>query len=109
MRFRAADRETAGEIHRGLGVIIRVNRDGLAFIEDSVSGQRYVFTFDKVHGFAGESAKDTGIQLGARVVFTASANRVRCVRILGRSFIGPKHEEISDDSRRLVGPQHTTI
>lgn len=56
------------EIHQG--VVIRINRFGLGIIEEEPSTTRYVFTFDKIRGYRGESPREIGLKVGTWVEFT---------------------------------------
>ena len=63
------------------GTIIRVNPVGLAYTEDLESKDIYSFTFDKIEGYRGESAKELGLIRGSRVAFSSLDGVVRSVRI----------------------------
>lgn len=54
------------------GTITRLNkRAGLMFIRVD-SGVIYPATFDKIRGYRGESARELGLIVGARVMFRTS-------------------------------------
>jgi len=55
------------------GVILRVNEQGLGIVKDTQSEEQFVFTFDKITGYRGESAQELGLIVGAHVQFNASA------------------------------------
>lgn len=56
------------------GVILRVNEQGLGIVKDTQSEEQFVFTFDKITGYRGESAQELGLIVGAPVQFNATAD-----------------------------------
>lgn len=56
------------------GVILRVNEQGLGIVKDTQSEEQFVFTFDKITGYRGESAREIGVTVGASVQFNATAD-----------------------------------
>lgn len=52
------------------GQILRVNKNGLLFLEDLVSRQRFSSTFDRIRGYSGETARELGLRAGLQVEFT---------------------------------------
>lgn len=64
---------------RNLGVVIRVNRWGLGFIEECVSRRRFVFTFEKIEGYTGETLRELALRAGDRIEFIASADEIECI------------------------------
>ena len=64
------------------GRVARVNPAGLCFVEEVDSKEIYCFRFDKVEGYAGQTAKELGLRLGKVVEFTTGADHlVRCVKL----------------------------
>ena len=62
--------------------VARVNPVGLCFVEEIYSKQIYCFQFDKVDGYAGQTAKELGLRLGKVVDFTIDAQHlVRHVKL----------------------------
>jgi excisionase family DNA binding protein len=55
--------------------ILSVDNEGLACLEDA-SGRRYAFTFDKIRGYHGETAREIGLRVGAHVYFEASGDQI---------------------------------
>lgn len=55
------------------GVILRVNEQGLGIVKDTQSEEQFVFTFDKITGYRGESAQELGLVTGAHVQFNSTA------------------------------------
>lgn len=56
------------------GKVLRVNEAGLGIVEDERSRQQFVFTFDKIRGYRGESPREIGLRAGAHVRFSATAD-----------------------------------
>ncbi len=68
------------ENHRG--TVARVNPVGLCFVEEVDSKQIYCFQFDKIDGYAGQTAKELGLRSGKLVEFTTDAHHlVRHVKL----------------------------
>jgi len=63
------------------GVVLRMSADGLVYIQEEPSGRSYVFTFDKIREYRGQSAQELGLRRGTRLTFDVSGDRVRCVRL----------------------------
>ena len=61
------------------GVIIRINRFGLAIVEENQSRTHYVFTFDKIRGFTGQSPKKIGIFVGRKVAMSLNGDKITSV------------------------------
>jgi hypothetical protein len=59
------------------GVIVKVNKDGLGFLEEDGTKFRFAFTFDKISGYKGESAMELGLYPGVRVRFAAHRHKIR--------------------------------
>lgn len=55
------------------GVILRINEQGLGIVKDSKSQEQFVFTFDKIAGYRGESAQELGLKAGVHVHFNSTA------------------------------------
>ncbi len=58
------------------GTVARVNPVGLCFVEEIYSKEIYCFQFDKVDGYAGQTAKELGLRLGKVVDFTTDAHHL---------------------------------
>ena len=68
------------ENHRG--TVARVNPVGLCFVEEIDSKQIYCFQFDKIDGYAGQTAMELGLRSGTVVEFTTDAHHlVRHVKL----------------------------
>ncbi|MEA2490168.1 MAG: hypothetical protein QOH21_1960 [Acidobacteriota bacterium] len=63
------------------GIITRVEDFGLGFIRTADNGALYVFTFDKIAGYRGESARALDLRAGRHVTFAVEDGRVRDVHI----------------------------
>jgi hypothetical protein len=63
------------------GVVFRTSVDGLVYIQEDASGRPYVFTFDKILEYRGQSAQELGLHRGTRVTFDLSEGRIRCVSL----------------------------
>jgi len=60
--------------HRGK--IVRIEGDGTGFVKDSEADKAYIFTFDKIPGYRGESIREIarrGIKVGASVTVTTAS------------------------------------
>ena len=68
-------------IERRKGVIIRINEQGLGIVKDTQSQEQYVFTFDKITGYQGQSAQELGLVAGTHVRFSYKAGKVESVQI----------------------------
>lgn len=55
------------------GVIVRINEQGLGIVEASESHEQFAFSFDKISGYRGQSAREMGLKTGAQVRFDSSA------------------------------------
>ena len=55
------------------GIILRINEQGLGIVKDIQSEEQFVFTFDKIAGYRGESAQELGLVAGAHVQFNSTA------------------------------------
>jgi hypothetical protein len=64
------------------GIIVRLDRLGLAEVKTIDDGRVYPFTFDKILSYRGESAGELGLRLGAQVKFLADEGKVSDVEIL---------------------------
>ena len=49
------------------GIILRINEQGLGIMKDAQSQEQFVFTFDKITGYRGESAQELGLKAGVHV------------------------------------------
>jgi hypothetical protein len=84
MKYRREAAVPDGEIRRlpeklTTGVVVKLNEDGLGFLEEEGSKSRFAFTFDKIVGYKGESALELGLYPGVRVRFSVHQEKVRCV------------------------------
>ena len=70
------DRSTEKE-----GIIIRVNRFGLAIVEENQSRFHYVFTFDKIRGYMGQYPKEIGIFVGRKVAMSLNGDKIISVTL----------------------------
>ena len=58
------------------GVVIKLNNDGLAFLEEDLSKSRLAFTFDKILGYKGESSGELRLCLAPRVQFSVRDEKI---------------------------------
>jgi len=61
--------------HRGK--IVRIEHDGFGFVKDIDADKAYMFTFDKIPGYRGESIREIarrGIKVGATVTVTTASD-----------------------------------
>jgi len=65
-----------------LGVIVRLDRHGLAILETKENGRAYPFTFDKIRSYRGQSPREMGLRRGAQVKFVADDGKIKDVEIL---------------------------
>lgn len=72
-RIILGERRATLELEPHEGVILRVNEQGLGIVKDTHSQEQFVFTFDKIIGYRGESARELGLIAGAHVRFNATA------------------------------------
>lgn len=65
------------------GIIDRfAERFGIGVIRADDGDETYVFDFEHVEGWKGESARDFGLRAGRAVAFTVRDGHVRRVRLL---------------------------
>jgi excisionase family DNA binding protein len=64
------------------GRIVQINRGGLIFIEDVATKRKFVFTFDRLAGYEGQSAAEVGLRPGVRVRFIAREDEVEHAQII---------------------------
>lgn len=64
------------------GVIVHVNKDGLVVVEDPDDKERFGFTFGKIGGYAGESARELRLREGTHVRFEEENDRVTRVELM---------------------------
>jgi len=64
-----------------IGEIKAIKKNGLAFLTDCSSGKQYAFTFDKIQGYFGHTAREIGLRKGSKVQFNASAGEVTSVQL----------------------------
>lgn len=65
------------------GVVVQVDRHGLALLKTKADGRVYPFTFDKIRLYRGESAGELGLRLGTQVQFSSLNGMVKDVEIVG--------------------------
>ena len=64
------------------GVIRQVVEGGLAYVEEPNSKKRFVFNFDKIRDYRGETVRELGLRVGSRVRFTTTGERVDKVELI---------------------------
>ncbi len=64
------------ENRKNQGMIVRVNKGGLAIVRDDPSGNYYPFTFDKIHGYLGETADELNLRIGQGVRYMLQDGRI---------------------------------
>ena len=63
------------------GVLVDVDVSGVGVVEDDESHVKYVFTFDKVKGYVGQSLGAAGLKAGRRVTFVADEDFVEVLEV----------------------------
>lgn len=58
------------------GRIVHLDKQGLVVVQDTSSRCHFAFTFDKIKGYRGETAKEIGLREGREVRFVAEGERV---------------------------------
>lgn len=72
-------------VSRKHGVVERLNKKGLAVVKEQQSGERFVFTFDKIKRYGGQTARELGLQEGSEVEFDEEHHVVSQVEIAKES------------------------
>jgi DNA binding domain, excisionase family len=71
--------------HR-IGTIVRLDPNGLAFLQDDLSGAKYSFTFDKIVGYSGEPIGELKLSRGVQVRYLlADEQRIGQVELIDHS------------------------
>jgi len=83
-KYRRDNAKSSGQMHPLsekviTGIVVKLNKDGLGFLEEEGSKSRFAFTFDKIIGYKGESAIELGLHPGVRVRFRVHQQKVSCV------------------------------
>ena len=58
------------------GRIVHLDRKGLVIVQDAQTHTHYAFTFGKIRGYRGETAREIGLKEGGGVTFTAEGEHV---------------------------------
>jgi hypothetical protein len=58
------------------GLIARVNPAGLCYVEDTESRQIFAFKFDRIGGYAGQTAAELGLKTGTPVTFIIGSDQL---------------------------------
>jgi hypothetical protein len=64
------------------GRIVQINRGGLIFIEDVATKRKFVFTFDRLAGYEGQSAAEVGLPPASGCVLSREKMRLSMRRSL---------------------------
>ncbi len=59
----------SGNFESRTGIVVQVTPSGLGIVKDDATGHAYYFTFDKIPGYRGESAKEAGVKVGSHAIF----------------------------------------
>ena len=59
----------SGNFERRTGVVVRLTPGGMGIVKDDETGHAYYFTFDKIPGYRGESAREVGLRVGSHATF----------------------------------------
>jgi len=66
--------EASGESRQG--TVARVNPAGLCFVEETESKEIFCFTFDRIDGYIGQTARELRLRPGKRLRFTLDEQRL---------------------------------
>lgn len=58
------------------GRIVEYDKKGLVVVQDTRTRRHFAFTFDKIKGYNGQSAKEIGLRKGRQVDFSATDEQV---------------------------------
>ncbi|MCL7420597.1 MAG: hypothetical protein M8364_06810 [Methylobacter sp.] len=65
------------------GVIVRVSDDaGVAYIVSQALNRQYIFSYNRIKGYGGQSAKEIDLKPGRHVSFTVKNDVVQSVELL---------------------------
>ncbi len=64
------------------GRIVHLDKQGLVVVQEESSHSHFAFTFDKIKGYRGESAKEIGLKEGRRVRFSADGEQVKTAELM---------------------------
>ncbi len=86
MAHRKHDTSTP-QVKGRLGFIIGLTRNGLGLVQLEQSKHVYIFTFDAIPGYRGESVRELdtafGIRPGTPVIFSATSDKINELRLAG--------------------------
>jgi len=66
--------------HRGR--IVHLDKQGLVVVQDDASSAHFAFTFDKLAGYRGQTAKEIGLKEGRSVRFSADGLQVAIAELI---------------------------
>jgi hypothetical protein len=66
------------------GVIVRLNDQvGFGYVREENSNRQFIFGFDKIAGYRGQSARQLKLRDGTHVHFLLEGERIKAVQITG--------------------------
>ncbi len=72
-------------------------------MRDDDTGNAYYFTFDKIPGYRGESAKEAGIKVGSHATFATQGGSLAVTKIM----INRDHDQLTGSRRGEAGGHAT--
>jgi hypothetical protein len=64
------------------GLIVELDKDGLVVVQDKDNHSHFAFTFDKIKGYRGETAREIGLREGRQVRFDADGKHVKKAELI---------------------------
>lgn len=72
----------SGNLESRTGVVVRITPGGTGIVRDDATRHAYYFTFDKIPGYRGESAKEAGIEVGSHATFVTEVGSTAVTQIM---------------------------
>lgn len=66
----------AAEQERAAGTVVQISDDGFGYVLDDATRRLFVFMFDALPGYAGQSTGEMGLHVGTQVEFVRRGNCV---------------------------------
>ncbi len=66
------------------GKIVRVLPGGYGYVKQDSNGRTYIFSFDAIQGYRGQSAKRLGLRRGTKVSFLPQGDRITSLEVNNR-------------------------
>lgn len=67
-----------------IGQVVFLDREGVVVVRDQQSHRHFAFTFDKIKGYRGETAREIGLREGRQVRFDMRNDQVASVELMAR-------------------------